>query len=126
MQLILQLLALSSDFDKVFDFFQLISTACFEPAGIVKDKSMSCWELKLVSNIMFSALENYIESIMMEDVGRPDTDRYRWFWIQVDLSRATKEKSKSHRRLANGHAAPCCPCRRDRLGRDPVHGTRSS
>jgi hypothetical protein len=56
MQLILQLLALSSDSDEVLDFFQLVSTARFEPARVVEDKSVSCWILKLVSNIMFSAL----------------------------------------------------------------------
>jgi hypothetical protein len=61
MQLILQLLALSSVFDEVLDPFQLDSTACFEPAGVVKDKAVSCWVLKLVFDIVFSALKIYIE-----------------------------------------------------------------
>jgi hypothetical protein len=40
MQLIFQFLALSSHVDKVLDFFQLISTARFKPAGVVEDKSV--------------------------------------------------------------------------------------
>lgn len=57
MQLILQLLALSSDFDEILDLFQLVSTACFEPAGVVKDEAVSCWVLKLVFDLVFSALK---------------------------------------------------------------------
>jgi hypothetical protein len=81
MQSILQLPALSLGFDKVLDFFQLVSTACFEPTGVVKDKSTSSWVLKLVSDVMFPALKNPVECIIMsvEDVGRSDTDLDRRF-----------------------------------------------
>jgi hypothetical protein len=61
MQLILQLLALSSVFDEVLDLFQLVGTACFEPAGVVKYKAVSCWVFKLVFDLVFSALKIYIE-----------------------------------------------------------------
>jgi len=54
MQLILQLLAL---FDKILDPIQLRvdSTARFEPAGVMKDKAVSRWVLKLVFDLVFSA-----------------------------------------------------------------------
>ena len=61
MQMILQLLALSPLFDKFLDFFQLISTTRFEPAGVMKDKAMSRWILKLMFDVVFSALNNYSE-----------------------------------------------------------------
>jgi hypothetical protein len=61
MQMILQLLALSLVFDKVLDLFQLVSTTRFEPAGVMKDKAMSCWILELMFDVVFSALNNYSE-----------------------------------------------------------------
>jgi hypothetical protein len=42
MQMILQLFALSPVFDKVLDVFQLASTTRFKPAGVMKDKAVSC------------------------------------------------------------------------------------
>jgi hypothetical protein len=61
MQMILQLLALSPVFDEVLDFCQLVSTTRFEPAGVMKDKAVSCWILKLMLDVVFSALNNYSE-----------------------------------------------------------------
>ena len=61
MQLILQLLALGSVFDKVLDPIQLVGIARFEPVGLVKDEAVSCWVLKLVFNLVFSALKIYIK-----------------------------------------------------------------
>lgn len=60
-QLIFQFLAFSSFFDKVLDLIQLASTARFEPAGVVKDKAVRCWILKLTFDLVFSALKNYIK-----------------------------------------------------------------
>jgi len=64
MQLIPQLLALSSPFDKVLDLIQLICAARFEPTGVVKDKAMSCRILKLVFDVVFSTLNDYIECVI--------------------------------------------------------------
>jgi hypothetical protein len=61
MQLILQFLFFSSALDEFLDFFQLDSAARFEPAGIMKNKAVSCWVLKLMSDIVFSALKIYIK-----------------------------------------------------------------
>jgi hypothetical protein len=55
-QLIFQLIAVSSFFDKILDFGQFVSTARFEPAGVVEDKAVRCWILKIVFYIVFSAL----------------------------------------------------------------------
>ena len=70
-QLVLQFLFCSSALDEFLDFFQLVSTACFEPAGIMEDETVSCRILKLVFDIVFSALKNYTEYITTEDTGRP-------------------------------------------------------
>jgi len=47
---------LSSSVDKILDFVQFVSTARFEPAGVVEDKAVSCWILKIVFDIVFPAL----------------------------------------------------------------------
>jgi len=74
--LILQLLGLGSVFDKVLDLIQLDITARFEPAGVMKDEAIGCWVLKLVFNVVFSALKNYIESSSsQEDTDQSGTDR---------------------------------------------------
>jgi hypothetical protein len=65
MHFILQLLALSPVFDKVLDLFQLVSTTRFEPAGVMKDKAVSCWILKLMFDAVFSTLNNYSECIII-------------------------------------------------------------
>jgi len=61
MQLILQFLFFSSALDKFLDSFQLVSAARFEPAGIMENKAVSCRILKLMFDIVFSALKNYIK-----------------------------------------------------------------
>jgi hypothetical protein len=74
MQLVFYLVLFSSFFDKVFDFFQLVITARFEPAGVMKDKAVSRWKLELVFDIVFSALDNCCECII---IGGRRTIRYR-------------------------------------------------
>jgi hypothetical protein len=75
MQLILQLLSLRSFVDKILDFLELDSAARFKSTGIMEDKAVGCWVLKLVFDIVFPALKNYIEYIIADDADRPDTDR---------------------------------------------------
>jgi hypothetical protein len=66
-QLIFQFLLFSSTLNKFPDFVQLESAAGFKPAGIMEDKAVSGWILKLMFDIVFSALKNYIECIITED-----------------------------------------------------------
>jgi len=101
-QTVLQFLSLSSFIDEVLDYFQFVSIARFEPARVVKDKPVSCRILKIIFDVVFSALGNNAESIIT-DVVPWDTHQGGRLQLWLNLNRVTKEGGKRHGRLSHKH-----------------------